>query len=148
MPRKVIPPHGRGSLNSYEPGESGNPNGRPRKIALTLQHGGYKKAEIVQTFEVMASLTMDEFEEFAKNKNITVLEKGIVKMIEDFIKKGKNEVLEYIIPKKQFEEIAKTNAAATYENPVDGVMALLDKARERAASKDSKGRGNKRTKAD
>src|SRR6267154_5022387 len=144
MTRKIIPRHGCGSLKSYEPGESGNPNGRPRKIALSLKHEGYKKAEIVQTFEAMAALSLDEFAKFAKNKDITVLEKGIVKMIEDFIEKGKNEVLEYIIPKKQFEEIAKTNAAATDEDPVDRVMALFDKARERAASQDSQARGDKR----
>lgn len=89
MPVKRKMPGG-GTLSSWAPGESGNPKGRPRKIALSLKNEGYKKAQVQQTIDKMAALTKSELEEISKNKNATVLELGIAKMISDYIKKGEN----------------------------------------------------------
>lgn len=109
MTRKVI--HNGGTLNVYVKGESGNPKGRPRKIATQLKHAGYKREEVQITVEKMLSMHQDELNKFAKSKHITVVERGILKMIDNFFKKGKTELLDYILPKVQAKEepISTTN---------------------------------------
>lgn len=104
-----------GTLNSYEKGESGNPKGRPRKIASQLKHAGYKREEVQTTVEKMLSMHQDELDKFSRSKDITVVERGILKMIDNFFKKGKTELLDYILPKAQVKEepISTTNINVT-----------------------------------
>ena len=64
-------------LNQYKPGESGNPNGRPRKIVSLLKDQGYKLSEINDTLMALLSMDMNELKEAFENPKATVLEKAV-----------------------------------------------------------------------
>jgi hypothetical protein len=72
----------------FKPGQSGNPNGRPRKYVSTLRESGYKVSEINDCIQVMMAMTVDELKEAFENKNATVLEKTIAAAIKKSIEKG------------------------------------------------------------
>ena len=91
--------HG-GAIRPIKKGEVRNPYGRPKKIALALKTIGYHPSEIVDTLKILLSLDKKELVNFSKKDNITALEAGAVKMIENFLKKGNTEILEYIVSKK------------------------------------------------
>ena len=82
---KGITPEG---AKPFEPGESGNPNGRPRKYVSLLKEQGYKLSEINDTIQVMMSMDMDELSDVYKNPKATVLEKTIANAMNKSLQKG------------------------------------------------------------
>jgi len=59
----------------FKAGESGNPNGRPRKYVSQLREIGYKLSEINDTIQVMMAMDMEELKSVWDNPKATVLEK-------------------------------------------------------------------------
>jgi hypothetical protein len=72
----------------FKPGQSGNPNGRPRKYVSTLREQGYKLSEINDCIQVMMAMTIEELKEAFENPTATVLEKTIAAAIKRSIEKG------------------------------------------------------------
>ena len=82
---KGITPEG---AKPFEPGESGNPNGRPRKYVTLLKEQGYKLSEINDTIQVMMSMNMEELNEVYKNPKATIIEKTIAGAMNKSLQKG------------------------------------------------------------
>ncbi|MFZ2901207.1 MAG: DUF5681 domain-containing protein [Saprospiraceae bacterium] len=71
MAKRVKQPHG-GELTPFQPGQSGNPSGRPRKVFSTIteewKQCGFEMvspAIVKELFELMLSLPMAEIERLA-----------------------------------------------------------------------------------
>ena len=73
---------------SWKKGQSGNPNGRPRKFVCQLKDMGYNKQDITQTIENMMAMTIKELAEVFKDENATALEKTVANAIKRGIDKG------------------------------------------------------------
>lgn len=113
---------------SWQKGQSGNLNGRPRKFVCQLKDMGYNKQDITQTIENMMAMTITELAEVFKDENATVLEKTVANAIKRGIEKGTLYSIETLLnrvygqPKQEIEskneninlnttvEIIKSNA--------------------------------------
>jgi hypothetical protein len=76
------------NLKPIQPGETRNPNGRPRKYVSELRAQGYKLSEVNDAIQVLMSMTIDELKEVYTNPKATVLEKTIASAIRKSIEKG------------------------------------------------------------
>jgi hypothetical protein len=84
MPKK----DGYKNLIPYQKGQTGNPNGRPRKFVCLLKDMGYTKQDINTTIQNMMAMSISELAEVFKDDNATVLEKTIANAIKRGIEKG------------------------------------------------------------
>ena len=95
----------------FEKGQSGNPNGRPRKYVTLLVDQGYKRSEINDTIQNMMAMTVDELKQVWDNPKATILEKTIASAMRKSIEKGTLYSLEtllsrvYGLPKQEVESI-------------------------------------------
>jgi len=72
----------------WQKGESGNPNGRPKKYVSALKEQGYKNSEINDCILVMISMDLDELKEVWQNPKATILEKTIANALRKSLEKG------------------------------------------------------------
>jgi len=96
-------------LIPFKPGQSGNPNGRPRKYVSLLKEQGYKLAEINDTIQAMMSMDLDELKTVWDNPKATILEKTIAAAMRKSLEKGSLYSLETLLtrvygkPKEQMD---------------------------------------------
>jgi len=76
------------NLIPFKKGQTGNPNGRPRKFVCLLKDMGYTKQDINTTIQNMMAMSISELAEVFKDDNATVLEKTIANAIKRGIEKG------------------------------------------------------------
>lgn len=74
--------------NIWKKGQSGNPNGQPRKLATQLKIIGYTKAEAALTINAMLAMNINELKEIFENPNATILEKTIASALKRSLEKG------------------------------------------------------------
>ena len=90
-------------LKQYEfkPGESGNPNGRPKKIYTILQKKGYSKDDIRTAFSEIAWYTLEEAKELQDDETKPVITRIVCKQFLEAFNKGDwnriKEILEHSI---------------------------------------------------
>ena len=77
-----------GSLKKWSKGESGNPNGRPRKYVNDLKIEGYNLNQINGCIQVLMAMTIEELKEVYENKMATILEKTVANAMFTSLKKG------------------------------------------------------------
>ena len=77
-----------GTLKPFKQGESGNPNGRPRKWISELKESGYKSSEVNDCILVMLSMTLEELADVYKNPKATILEKTVANALKRSLEKG------------------------------------------------------------
>jgi hypothetical protein len=106
--------------HEFKPGESGNPNGRPRKYVSLLKEQGYKLSEINDTLMALLSMDLNELKEVFENPKATVLEKAVAGAIRKSIEKGSLYNIETIItramgkPKEQQDHTGEIKVKVTY----------------------------------
>jgi hypothetical protein len=107
-------------INQFKPGESGNPNGRPRKYVSLLKEQGYKLSEINDSLMALLSMDLNELKEVFENPKATVLEKAVAGAIRKSIEKGSLYNIETIItramgkPKEQQDHTGEIKVKVTY----------------------------------
>ena len=74
--------------NVFVKGQSGNPNGQPRKLATQLKMIGYTKAEAATTINAMLAMNIVELKTIFENPNATILEKTIAAALKRSLEKG------------------------------------------------------------
>jgi hypothetical protein len=106
--------------HEFKPGESGNPNGRPRKYVSLLKEQGYKLSEINDSLMALLSMDLNELKEVFENPKATVLEKAVAGAIRKSIEKGSLYNIETIItramgkPKEQQDHTGEIKVKVTY----------------------------------
>ena len=98
----------------FEKGQSGNPNGRPRKYVTLLVEQGYKRSEINDTIQNMMAMTVDELKAVWDNPRATILEKTIASAMRKSIEKGTLYSLETLL--SRVYGMPKQELAATVES--------------------------------
>jgi hypothetical protein len=87
MAKIVEQEHG-GAIQQWEKGESGNPNGRPRKYVSLLKEHGYKLSEINDTIQNMMAMDLEELKGVFENPKATILEKTVANAMKKSLEKG------------------------------------------------------------
>jgi hypothetical protein len=96
--------------HGFKKGQSGNPNGRPRKFVTTLKDIGYKRSEINDTIQAMLAMDKDELTDAMKNPKATILEMTVASAMKKSIEKGSLYSIETLLsrvfgmPKQEVEQ--------------------------------------------
>ena len=112
--------------HGFQKGESGNPNGRPRKYVTTLAANGYKRSEINDTIQAMMAMTIEELKGVYENPSATILEKTIAGAMRKSLEKGTHYSLETLLSRVYGQPKQEVAASITPQPIWQGVKLGVD----------------------
>lgn len=127
MPEIVPQEHG-GAVNRFKKGESGNLNGRPKRIYTILKEHGYSKEDIRDAFTHIGWQNEDDINEIIDDKEKPMILRLIAKAFKKGADKGDfryvSEILQHVIgkPKEQIESKNLHKILVEYVNPNDKAL--------------------------
>lgn len=96
-------PKGNKYGKTFKKGQSGNPNGRPKKILRILKDSGYTKADVLHAFEQMGWKDEKQINKILQDKKspaiVLVIAQAFVKAIRTGEYRYVNEIMQYSIGK-------------------------------------------------
>jgi hypothetical protein len=113
-------------INQFKKGESGNPNGRPRKFVSLLASQGYTRSEINDTLQAMMSMTLEELAEVYKDPKATILEKTVAGAMKKSLEKGTLYSLETLLSRVYGQPKQEVAASITPQPIWQGVKLQVD----------------------
>jgi hypothetical protein len=81
-------PKNNDNLKSYQPGQSGNPKGRPKKIYTIIKDMGYTTDDIRGAFKELMFYTLSDLKEIHKDESKPVIVRIIANQLYLALKKG------------------------------------------------------------
>jgi len=119
-------------------GQSGNPNGRPRKFVSTLKSMGYKNSEVADAIQNLLAMTIDELKEVYQNQESTVLEKTVAGAIKKSIEKGDLQSIEVLLSRVfgKPKESVKIDTPVPSDHPIRQLSIEELKALARSRQRD------------
>jgi hypothetical protein len=104
--------------HQFKKGQSGNPNGRPRKFVTAWTEQGYKRSEINDTIQAMMALTMVELKDVFESPDATVFEKTVAGAIRKGIEKGSMYTAELLLSRVYGQPKQDIETTITVEQPL------------------------------
>jgi phage-related protein len=107
---------------SWQKGQSGNPNGRPRKFVCQLKDMGYNKQDINQTIENMMAMTLNELADIFKDDNCTILERTVANAMRKSLERGELYSIETLIGRLYGNKTDITTNGDKIEAPIIQIL--------------------------
>jgi len=103
----------RNLMPAWQKGQSGNPNGRPKKYTTVLMDAGYRMSEINDVIQSMLKMDLDQLKIVWDNPRATILEKTIANALRKSLEKGSLYSIETLLSR-------------VYGKPKESVQAVTD----------------------
>jgi Glu-tRNA(Gln) amidotransferase subunit E-like FAD-binding protein len=116
------------NLRPVQKGEVRNPYGRPKRTFTQAKEYGFSKDDVTNCYKLYISKTVEELQEIAKDKEISILETIVIKSLITDLKEGKMDNIEKILnravgtPKN---EITQTNLNVEVEQVTEEMQNEL-----------------------
>ena len=112
---------------SWQKGQSGNPNGRPRKFVCVLKEIGYSKQDINQTVQNMIGMTLSDLQKIVADENSVIINRTIANALIKSLSKGSLYSLETLISRVHGVPTQTVNQTITEYPIFPGIDLNVDK---------------------